>query len=422
LPQHGSDFAKVGGASPSHTTSDADHRGAAVDEAVVEPGEHAGAASRTAAAGPQNSGSNTLYYSDYLHLDALLSAQEPKSAQGAAAVHDEYLFIVVHQTCELWFKQILIELDSVLAIMSQERVAERDLGTALSRLLRINEIQRLLVAHIDVLETMTPLDFLDFRSYLTPASGFQSVQFRLIENRFGLLASDRVEGEGCSYAARLRDDDAQLVDQSEHEASLCDHIERWLTRAPFLKTDTFDFAARYKETVELMHASERTAIDGNPRWDAESRQKQLKALCDTARKFEPLFDRVAWDEMVEQGERRLSYDAFMAALFINLYRDEPMLQLPYQILAAVIEIDKSFTIWRQRHALMAHRMLGGRVGTAGSGYAYLEETAKRYRAFKDLFDLPTYFLPRSALPPLPDELSTLLDGRTFRPVSSAVPS
>jgi tryptophan 2,3-dioxygenase len=379
---------------------------------------YVGDAPRVAVAYPDQSTANTLYYSDYLHLDALLNAQEPKSAEGGAAVHDEYLFIVVHQTCELWFKQILIELDSVLAIMSQERVAERDLGTALGRLVRINEIQRLLVAQIDVLETMTPLDFLDFRSYLTPASGFQSVQFRLLENRFGLLASDRIDGEGCSYAGRLRDDDAGLVGQSEHEASLCDHIERWLARTPFVHTETFDFAARYKEAVELMHVTERTSIEGNPRWDAESRQKQLKGLSDTAHKFDDLFDRARWDAQVEQGERRLSYDAFMAALFINLYRDEPMLQLPYQILAAVTEIDKSLTIWRQRHALMAHRMLGGRVGTAGSGYAYLEETAKRYRAFKDLFDLPTYFLPRSALPPLPDEISQLLDGRTFRPEAS----
>jgi tryptophan 2,3-dioxygenase len=101
----------------------------------------------------------------------------------------------------------------------------------------------------------------------------------------------------------------------------------------------------------------------------------------------------------------------MAALFINLYRDEPVLHLPFRILTALIELDESFTIWRQRHALMAHRMLGRQSGTAGSNYAYLDETAKRYKAFRDLFDVSTYLLPRSALPPLPVGLSRQLDFR-----------
>jgi tryptophan 2,3-dioxygenase len=403
-------------ASPGYELSDGNGSVVPIRELAVEPGcPFADGPSTAPAAGPSQGPSDVLYYSDYLHLDELLNAQEPKSAEGGVAIHDEFLFIVVHQTCELWFKQILVELDSVIAMMSQERVAERDLGTILSRLMRINEIQRLLVAQIDVLETMTPLDFLDFRSFLTPASGFQSVQFRLIENRFGLLASDRIEGEGCSYAARLRGDHAQLVDDSEREPSLCDHIDRWLARIPFVRSDGFDFVISYRETTERMHAAERAAIETNQNWDDETRDKQLKSFENTARKFEALFDRPGWERQVEQGERRLSYEAFIAALFINLYRDEPSLHLPFQILTALVEIDKSFTTWRQRHALMAHRMLGGRVGTAGSGYAYLEETAKRYRAFKDLFDLPTYFLPRSALPSLPFAVSNLMGSSSFSP-------
>ena len=150
----------------------------------------------------------------------------------------------MHQTSELWFKQILVELDSVLALMGQARVPERELSTALSRLRRIDEILRLLVAQIDVLETMTPLDFLDFRMFLVPASGFQSVQFRLIENKFGLPATDRLKVEGYSYSSTLRDDHAELVAVSEHTPSLFDHVERWLARIPFLKTDDFDFVAR----------------------------------------------------------------------------------------------------------------------------------------------------------------------------------
>ncbi|HET9772671.1 MAG TPA: tryptophan 2,3-dioxygenase family protein, partial [Acidimicrobiia bacterium] len=121
-----------------------------------------------------------VYYWDYLHLDRLLSAQEPLSDPPA---HDELLFIVVHQAFELWFKQILFELDGVLEVMGREVVAEKDMGEVVSRLMRITKIQRLFLDQLDVLETMTPLDFLEFRDVLIPASGFQSVQFRLIENK-----------------------------------------------------------------------------------------------------------------------------------------------------------------------------------------------------------------------------------------------
>ncbi|HTC81252.1 MAG TPA: tryptophan 2,3-dioxygenase family protein, partial [Acidimicrobiia bacterium] len=124
-----------------------------------------------------------VYYWSYLHLDQLLSAQVPLSDPPA---HDEVLFIVVHQAFELWFKQILFELDAVLAVMGQDVVAEKDMGEVVAHLMRITRIQRLLTDQIEVLETMTPLDFLEFRDVLIPASGFQSVQFRLIENKLGL--------------------------------------------------------------------------------------------------------------------------------------------------------------------------------------------------------------------------------------------
>ena len=107
-----------------------------------------------------------LYYGDYLRLDELLGAQMPESTRHGATVHDEMLFIVVHQAYELWFKQILWELDSILEIFSQETVAEQDMGTVVSRLRRITAIQTLLIDQIAVLETMTALDFLEFRDYL----------------------------------------------------------------------------------------------------------------------------------------------------------------------------------------------------------------------------------------------------------------
>lgn len=364
-------------------------------------------------AGPEEMPADTLYYWDYLHLDYLLNAQTPKSAERGGLIHDEYFFIVVHQTYELWFKQILVELDSVMAIMAQDRIPGRELGTVLSRLHRINAIQRLMVAQMDVLETLTPLDFLDFRSLLLPASGFQSVQFRLIENKFGLLERDRLQIEGHNYVATLREDHAELVVDSELVASLFDNIEHWLARLPFVRTDAYDFIARYEEAANAMHAAARAKIEGLPGLDEESLQRQLTSFENSTKRFGAVFDRAGWEQDVRDGSRRFSYEAFMAALFIYLYREEPVLQVPFRILEMLIDIDETLTLWRQRHALMAHRMLGRLVGTAGSGYAYLDETAKRYTPFKDLFDVSTYLIPRASLPPLPDSLFGHFDGQVW---------
>jgi tryptophan 2,3-dioxygenase len=354
-------------------------------------------------AGTGENGHDVLYYWDYLHLDDLLNSQTPKSAERGGLIHDEIFFIVVHQTYELWFKQILVELDSVLSLMSAERIPERNLGIILSRLQRINSIQQLLVGQFDILETMTPLDFLDFRSMLLPASGFQSVQFRLIENKFGLLEKDRVRIEGRSYSDTLRADHVALVVETENSPSLFDNLERWLARTPFVRTEDFDFIATYRSVAKAKHDATRASLEGKP--------DQLAAFEQGIRKFDALFDEAIWEREMEQGSRRLSYEAFMAALFINLYRDEPILHLPYLILTALVDIDETFTMWRQRHALMAHRMLGRLTGSAGSGYDYLDETAKTYTAFRDLFDVATYLVPRTLLPRLPEALVSDLDFR-----------
>ena len=109
-------------------------------------------------------------YTAYLRLDALLGAQQPLSDPPH---HDEMLFIIIHQVYELWFKQILYELDSVIDIFGKDDINESHIGTAVSRLNRIIEIQKILIDQIQVLETMSPMDFLDFRDFLIPASGFQ---------------------------------------------------------------------------------------------------------------------------------------------------------------------------------------------------------------------------------------------------------
>ena len=156
-----------------------------------------------------------LYYGDYLQLGKLLGAQDLESTKAGETVHDEMLFIIVHQSYELWFKQVLWELDSVADIFDDNVVPERAMGTAIARLRRIHAIQGLLIETIGVLETMTPLDFLDFRDYLFPASGFQSAQFRLVENKLGLRRQDRMLLSGEVYTARFDDTDRELVEVTE---------------------------------------------------------------------------------------------------------------------------------------------------------------------------------------------------------------
>lgn len=126
-------------------------------------------------------------YREYLRLDDILNAQHPMSQRYGNLVHDEHLFIVVHQTYELWFKQIIFELDSIIEIFAKPIVDDRCLLVIVSRLQRINQIWKLLNEQISILESMAPTDFLDFRGYLTTASGFQSLQFRVVENKLGLI-------------------------------------------------------------------------------------------------------------------------------------------------------------------------------------------------------------------------------------------
>ena len=99
----------------------------------------------------------------------------------------------------------------------------------------------------------------------------------------------------------------------------------------------------------------------------------------------------------------MSYTATLAALFINLYRDQPILHLPYRLLAEILDIDELLASWRYSHALMTLRMIGRKTGTGGSaGYGYLKSTADSHRVFADLFNLSTFLIPRSQLPELPE--------------------
>jgi tryptophan 2,3-dioxygenase len=123
--------------------------------------------------GSETDNSKKLTYSSYLKVSELLKLQEPIAHPAA---HDELLFITIHQVYELWFKQVLFELETLRSDLEQ-----RNYLLSIRRLERVNEIFRILVQQVDILETMTPVEFNRFRSNLNPASGFQSAQFRELE-------------------------------------------------------------------------------------------------------------------------------------------------------------------------------------------------------------------------------------------------
>ncbi|HXG01505.1 MAG TPA: tryptophan 2,3-dioxygenase family protein [Bacteroidota bacterium] len=314
----------------------------------------------------------------------MLGCQHPESARYGQPAHDEMLFIIVHQAYELWFKQILYELEAIINAFRTDAVDERQVHIAVHRLSRIAEIQKLLLAQIKILETMTPLDFLEFRDLLYPASGFQSYQFRLVENRMGVRPSHRhLYRPGEPYYANLSPEHQRLVQQSENEPSLFDVIEAWLERTPFLNFHGFDFLGEYEKAVRRSGQELRVA------------EAELKALLDDEEH----------EALRRKNKRRMSRRAMVAALFISLYRDEPIIHPPFQLLTALIEMDELFTAWRYNHALMVQRMIGTKTGTGGSsGYEYLKGTLEPHKVFSDLLAISTYLIPRSELPALPEEL------------------
>jgi tryptophan 2,3-dioxygenase len=354
-----------------------------------------------------------LTYGRYLKLHELLACQQLESAKAGRPAHDELLFIVTHQTYELWFKQLLHEIDAVLAIMGAPRVNERDIGHALHLLERVVAIQKVLVDQIDVLETMTPLDFLDFRNLLTPSSGFQSAQFRRLENKLGLRRTQRLRYNEADYDASLGAEERDAAHGAEQGANLFDVVEAWLARMPFVQYQgRFDFWSEYRANVDRMLEEDRATIEAGAQLSAAARRVQLEELARTRATFDTVFEPAKYNARHAAGQRRLSYPAFVAALMIMLYRDEPILQSPFRLLTALVGIDENLALWRYRHALMVQRMIGAKIGTGGSsGQDYLRRTVDAHRVFIDFFDLSTFLIPRSMLPALPDALREQLGFR-----------
>jgi tryptophan 2,3-dioxygenase len=350
----------------------------------------------------QESKYSSIHYMDYLQVDKIVNAQDLRSVKVGAPAHDEMLFIITHQVYELWFKQINHELRAVCKDFGQANVNERNIGIAVSRLKRVVEIQKLMIQQISVMETMTPLDFLDFRNYLFPASGFQSFQFREMEVMLGLKSDKRMTYNQKPYNVVFDDKKREDLNDLEHSQSLLQLVAHWLERTPFLETGDFHFLVAYQEAVKKMLDSESAAIRNTDILTDESKEMRLKMLGDTHTYFANIMDEAKHNELIADGQLQLSYKATIAALFINIYRDEPILHMPFLLISTLVEIDDQLTTWRYRHAQMVMRMLGKKIGTGGSsGHEYLAKTAAKHHIFADFHNVSTLLIPRSSVPDLP---------------------
>ncbi len=255
-------------------------------------------------------------YGSYLALDEVLGAQRPRSDE-----HDEMLFIVIHQVYELWFKQLIHEVRHL-----QARLEAGDTPHALHTLKRVLTILKVAVAQVDVLETMTPRQFLGFRDRLQASSGFQSAQFRTVEFLLGLRESGHLKFQEEGSEGR------RLLEQALARPSLWDEANAALARGGF------DLPAEVLERD--------------------------------------------WSETYRPSEA-------VEAAWIEVYRDVDRHWPFYQLAEKLVDIDDSLATWRHKHVVTVERIIGLKRGTGGTaGVAYLQSTVGK-RAFPELWSLRT---------------------------------
>jgi tryptophan 2,3-dioxygenase len=262
--------------------------------------------------------SERLSYGGYLRLDLLLSAQQPVSRP---VHHDELLFIIQHQVAELWLKLVIHELRSAIAHLQQDK-----LDAVQKILARVKMVQRQLFEQWGVLETLTPSEYLEFRDLLGPASGFQSLQYRLVEFLLGNKNADMVAVFAHEPAA-----------QAELRAAL---------EAPSLYDEFLRYLARHGH-----------AVPG---------------------------DRVERDWTVPHAR-----DERLIPVLRRIYEDTGAHWAEYAMAEQLLDIEQNFQLWRFRHMKTVERIIGFRRGTGGSsGVGFLKQ-ALELTFFPELLDVRT---------------------------------
>lgn len=256
-----------------------------------------------------------MTYADYLMLDQVLSAQAPKTD-----VHDEMLFVIIHQTAELWMKQMLFELRAAYG-----QISAGDLVPAYKGMARISRIQAILTQAWEILNTMTPADYLKFRHALGSSSGFQSYQFRLIEFWFG-----HKQPQHLKYHPKPAQQAA--LNEALNSPSLYDVALQALAKAGF------DLPA---------HVLAR----------------------DWATPYMP--------------------DAAVEAAWLHVYQNPETHWELYQLAEKLVDLDDALSHWRFRHMSAVERIIGRKPGTGGSdGVGYLGKTLATH-CFPELWSLRT---------------------------------
>lgn len=266
-------------------------------------------------------------YISYLKVDELLTLQQPLSD---GPEHDELLFITIHQVYELWFKQILHEVQA-----TQKSLTLGDTHRSLALLGRVRTIMKTCVSQLDILETMTPLQFNSFRARLTSASGFQSAQFRELEAVLGRrdqAGANADKGSGMGMAEHLMPGSAA----------------RARVEAAMLRPSLWDSALHYFNSRMPM---------------PESALKR-----DVTKAWEP-------SEEVQK-------------VLIELHRSDPEASM---VAESLVDFDEGLQEWRYRHVKMVERTIGRKMGTGGSaGAGYLASTLFN-PVFPDLWAIRSQF-------------------------------
>lgn len=346
-----------------------------------------------------------LQYSDYLGLDVFLKAPVPESGRVPGAVHDETLFIIAHEVRELWLKEILHELKSVLELFSVVPLGRRKIGLIAARLGRLVAVQRIMNRQMEVLETISPLDFLELRDRFSSNTMFESSRLREIELRLGLAARGTQQS-----LDRFRPEERAALRKAQGEKSLFEAVDDWLTTMPFRSIDMREFWSRYRKIVHDTLERDYQSVQSDPRLSGWDRKRQLGRLENAHYRFDALFKPEEYELLREEGLFHFRQSAVLSALFLLLYREEPFLDGPFTILKRLMDIDDQLVAWRIDRALFQQQVWGAKLGPGGStSYDYVQETMEEKRIFKDLSGLATFLVSRSDLPALPQEIRRSID-------------
>ncbi|MHA2248768.1 MAG: tryptophan 2,3-dioxygenase family protein [Candidatus Kariarchaeaceae archaeon] len=348
-----------------------------------------------------------VLYWDYLQLNNLLSLQEGLNDQPSV---DEMHFIIVHQVFELWFKQIIAELRYVRDTMGTSRVNEESIPIVVHHIKRVNKILELASRHFDVMETLTPQEFLQIREKLGTASGFQSFQMREIELILGLDNEERkAYGHSdptnyildVSITSSMQEAVSARIKRAKKDKSVRSVIHEWLFRTPIQGSNPQDpddevivneFISQYLNKIR----NQNQKIVENFVKGGSNRDEILNKVELTYKQAEGFLHANDVPEDARESVSRIR----TAILFIESYHTLPLLAWPRLLLDVLAEMEELFVIFRFRHARMVERIIGRRVGTGGSsGVDYLDKTTK-YRIFKELWAVRTILLSSSQLPSL----------------------